>query len=522
MTKKQNFLIPMKKQKILIIDDEQPVREAIKDLLDGEGYDIFLAENGKEGLSLFKKVSPILVILDLKMPVMNGAEFLQHIKISPLDPYSVIVLTGHGDDEDVKECFNLGVSVFFRKPFNFYELNGLIRHSIALKQGERELKKHRDHLDDLVKERTTELETINKQLCLGFEASRALSNEVSMNDLFQLILSSALNQTNVARGSLMIMDEKNEELIIQAFEGIEDKIAKNVRIKIGEGIAGRVAKEGKPILVSNISDNPVYKNLSLHLPEKSFISYPLLAQETGESLSIPLNIKKKVIGVLNLTKPEGCKPFSEGDLHLLSILASQAAISIENAKLVENLEDIYLSTIKSLTLILEGKSQYTQGHSERVTECAVEIAIEMKLTSKEIKILKDGAILHDIGKIGTGDAILNKPGKLTAEEYEAIKKHPITGYNMLKPIKPLHDSLPIIKSHHERMDGNGYPDGMLGKDIPLLVRICIVADAYDAMISNRPYRNALEQEGIFAEFERNIGTQFDKEVTAALIKKKLH
>jgi putative nucleotidyltransferase with HDIG domain len=240
--------------------------------------------------------------------------------------------------------------------------------------------------------------------------------------------------------------------------------------------------------------------------------------EGERQLSIPLKTSKKIIGVLNISNPKSGKIFTESDLYLISILAGQAAISLENAQLFKNIEETYLSTMKTFSLMLEGKSPYTLGHSERVGEYAIAIAKKMQLNSEEIYTIKQGAILHDIGKIGISDAILNKKGKLTNDEYDTIKKHPEIGFEMLKPIKFVKKALLIIKHHHERMDGNGYPDGKTGGNLSSLERICMVADAFDAMRSTRPYRKSLSEKEILNELESNAGTQFDKEVITALIR----
>ncbi len=174
----------MLNSKILIIDDELAVRKTILSALKNAGYELLFAENGKEGLELYQEHNPLLIILDLKMPIMDGVEFLETIKLAPADPCSVIVLTGHGRDEDVEKCFDLGVSAFLRKPFNFYELNGLVRHSITLKKNEEELKKHRDHLEELVKERTNDLERTNKHLKSTLKQLKGAFNELRENSAF--------------------------------------------------------------------------------------------------------------------------------------------------------------------------------------------------------------------------------------------------------------------------------------------------------------------------------------------------
>jgi len=167
---------------------------------------------------------------------------------------------------------------------------------------------------------------------------------------------------------------------------------------------------------------------------------------------------------------------------------------------------------------LDAKSHWTMGHSERVAGYCVGISREMGLAGKEIETLRVAAILHDIGKIGTFDEVLDKPGKLTAQEYELVKKHPDKGGTILEPIKKMKGVLPIIIHHHEKMNGMGYPGGLKAGEIPLLARILAVADSYDSMIADRPYRPSLGRERAIAELKSQAGTQFDPAVVQAFLK----
>lgn len=167
---------------------------------------------------------------------------------------------------------------------------------------------------------------------------------------------------------------------------------------------------------------------------------------------------------------------------------------------------------------IDAKSHWTLGHSERVAEYSVEIAKEMGMDKKNVDNLKTAALLHDIGKIGTYDEILDKPQELTPSEYELVKKHPLKGITILEPIKKMGMILPIIIHHHERMDGTGYPDGLKTEEIPLLARILSVADSYDSMTAERPYRTSLGKEHAVDELKRSSGTQFDPEVIKAFLR----
>jgi len=207
-------------------------------------------------------------------------------------------------------------------------------------------------------------------------------------------------------------------------------------------------------------------------------------------------------------------------LIIIGILAYREKIEeviLELKKAKESLKEGYLATIKSLALAIEAKDKYTRGHSSRVVEYALIIADELGISEAEKENLKIAGILHDIGKIAIPDSILEKPGKLTEEEYEIIKKHPDLGVNILKPLSFLKPILPLILHHHERVDNNGYHH-ISNEKIPLASKILSVADSYDAMTSDRPYRKAYPKEKAIQELKDNSGTQFDPKVVEALLR----
>jgi putative nucleotidyltransferase with HDIG domain len=183
----------------------------------------------------------------------------------------------------------------------------------------------------------------------------------------------------------------------------------------------------------------------------------------------------------------------------------------------EKLERSYLESIETLRYTVEAKDQYTRGHSDRVSEYSVLIGNKLGLPRSDLETLRLGGLLHDIGKIGISDTILTKPGKLTDEEYNEIKKHPVIGKNILSNAEIFKEILPIVLYHHERYDGKGYPYGLADKDIPFLARIISVADAFDAMTSKRSYRNELDIEYVKEEIKSKIGTQFDPVVATAFL-----
>ena len=243
----------------------------------------------------------------------------------------------------------------------------------------------------------------------------------------------------------------------------------------------------------------------------------LSAEGFVSHIRVPLTVKGEVIGVL-VTGSKRVAAFSAEDLSILEKLASQIGIALENARLLSDIEELFIGTVKTLSEAIDAKSPWTRGHSERVTAIALDIGRELGFGDEEIKKLELAGLLHDIGKLGTYEAILDKPGKLTDEEQEIMREHPRKGAEILAPIKQLSDICPIIKHHHEYYDGTGYPDGLKGEEIPFMARMLTVADTVDAMGADRPYRKGKPMTAIIAELERCAGTQFDPGVVSAFLK----
>jgi putative nucleotidyltransferase with HDIG domain len=233
---------------------------------------------------------------------------------------------------------------------------------------------------------------------------------------------------------------------------------------------------------------------------------------------VPLVAKGKVIGVLNVSKAESVEAFSRENLKIVASFAGQLAVAIENARLYVDLENTFLGTIGALAAAVDAKDPYTYGHSNEVTEHTLAIAEELHVSEAETETLRIAALLHDIGKIGIDSSILNKPGKLTAEEFEAIRSHPDIAANILGSLEFLRDVVPLVHHHHEYWDGSGYPTGLSGESIPRGARIISVADAYNAMTSDRPYRAALSREEAVLELHSNAGSQFDPEIVTAFVR----
>jgi HD-GYP domain-containing protein (c-di-GMP phosphodiesterase class II) len=254
--------------------------------------------------------------------------------------------------------------------------------------------------------------------------------------------------------------------------------------------------------------------------------------ELSSFVAVPLQVRANMVGVLNVFAFTPGKKFDEGHRKLLAVLASRAASALDNARLYgelrstnddlvranASLEEMFQQTVAGFAQALEESDQYTRGHSERVAVYSEIIARGLTLPDAEVRRVVQAGVMHDVGKIGVRYDMLNKPGKLTPEEVAVFRQHPAKGKRILEPVPCLHGLIDGCWCHHEWWDGGGYPRGLAGHDIPLVGRIVAIADAYDAMTSDRAYRRALPHEVAVGEIERCAGTQFDPELADAFVK----
>jgi len=320
------------------------------------------------------------------------------------------------------------------------------------------------------------------------------------------ILEYATDLVNTKMGSIMLIDRTTNLLEITAARGLAEDVVKTTRMHIGEGIAGRVAQEGKAIYCEDIEN------------DVRFMRHSKVKYTSSSFIAVPLKVKNKVIGVLNVNSKKGGKKFNQRDMKLISVLADQAAVAIENIQLYNDMKQMYLGTIQTLAQAIDAKDPYTRGHTERVTKFAVAIAREMNLPSKLVRNIEFAALIHDIGKIGIKDSVLSKPGSLTNDEYEEIKMHPRIGEEILAPVEFLTNVAPLVLYHHEHYNGDGYLEGLKGEEIPIGARIINVADAFEAMISDRPYSKSMSEAEAVKELKDQSGKQFDPEVVKAFLR----
>lgn len=346
------------------------------------------------------------------------------------------------------------------------------------------------------------IDYLEKKLNIRERLIRALESvntPFDLNTILEMLMTLANQLIDTDASSILLMDEEKGQLYFAAATGIKKNEIKKIYLKKGEGIAGWVAENGKPLHIPDVSKDKLFSKKVDQMT--GFTTHSVLA--------VPLKIEDKVIGVTEVVNKKKNKKFSSEDIELLEILSTAGALAIQKARLYQDLNELFISAVRAIADAIEAKDHYTRGHCERMRRFSLIIAEGLNLSEKEKKDLELSALLHDLGKIGVPDTILLKNDKPTPEEWEILKKHPVIGEEILKEIKQLKNVLPGVRYHHERYDGKGYPDGIAGENIPLMARILAVADSYDAMTSDRPYRKGLATDIAEQELIRLKGQQFD-------------
>jgi GAF domain-containing protein len=350
-----------------------------------------------------------------------------------------------------------------------------------------------------------------RELSVMHNMSQAFTSTLDYQEVVSVVAQRVGSLIGAEFASVLLPDERRQYLNIVASYNLDADyiwtINRKRRIPIGVGPLGKAFSMSRPFVVSDVLTEPDY-GLWKHIAS---------VQGYSSLIALPLMAKDQSIGVICIYFKEP-RRLRDDEISLLTTSANEAAIAIDNARIYENLQDAFVGTIRSLAETIDAKDAYTRGHSERVSLYAEAIARTLNLQEDELKTIRYAGYLHDVGKIGIPDAILTKPGKLSADEYRVIMKHPVLSEKILAPVNFPFPVQSIVRHHHERFDGQGYPDNLSGEEIPLGARILFVADAYEAMTSDRPYRQALSSEKALCELQSNVGTQFDARVVTAFTK----
>lgn len=489
--------------RILVVDDEKVIREILAEFLTLEGYQVASVEDGQKAIEELRLRPYDLVISDLKMPRVSGLQLLEKLAEENINVLTVI-MTGFGTVETAIEAMKRGAYDYILKPFKVEEVIHVVQRGLYRQQLQAENIRLREAL------------TI-------YKVSEALATSLDLDHILDTILQAALAETDADVATLHMRDMRT---------GKYEERVKLVGPQVG---VPRVPTPAFDVLVERFDrGQPV---VSHGEGASRFFAGTINAGLGGNGelvsfLSVPLQVGSAVIGVLNVYSFTRGKKFDEGHRKMLTVLGSRAAGAIDNARLYDDLrmrndelraanevlEATFQSTVAGFAQALEETDLYTRGHSERVARYAELIARGLTLPDAEVRRVIEAGVMHDIGKLGVRYDMLNKPGKLTPDEMRVFRQHPEKGKRILDPVPCLHGLIDGCWCHHEWWDGGGYPRGLRGHDIPLVGRITAIADAYDAMTSDRAYRRALPHEVAVGEIERCAGSQFDPELADLFVK----
>lgn len=469
--------------RIMIIDDEEGILDSIAAMLARNGYACKGFTNPLEGLEELNNQNYDLLILDYFMQPIHGETVVERIRQYNNDLY-ILLLTGHKDlAPPISTIKSLDIQAYCEKSDRLDQLQLLIESGIKAISQMRTIRKFRDGLQSI-------LGSVPKIYQLQ-----------PIGNILEEILVQLLPMVDSSNAFILVDD-------IPANENSSDP--KNKSIYKGIGIYNVNIEEFPELL-----GHELMEAIGRARTELKVVKHP-------DGVIIPLGCESGVaIGAIYVSSID-----SDEDIKLLQIYAQQAASSINNAFLhslvntkneelnntYAQLKVRYMDTIEVLRLTVDAKDEYTRGHSDRVAYYCMRIGQQLQFSPDELEKLRIAGIFHDIGKIGTADDILLKSNSLNEYEFSEVKQHPIKGAMILSAVSMFQDIVPIVRHHHEHVDGTGYPDGIKGYEIELLARIISVADAFDAMLSDRHYRRHLTLDETIKQLKKGSGTQFDKQI----------
>ncbi len=484
--------------KILIVEDDVMLGELLQEcLLRLEHERVKVCQTGWEAFEAINEEAFDCAFVDLRLPDIDGLQLLSGIKERERS-LPVVMMSGYPTMDYTIKAMRKGASDFLTKPFTLQD----VALTLLRITKERELLLKDLSLQFETKARK-ELEEVNRQLesrvneqTRLFHFSKEIDEIRSSEDLYPRIaqLASSLESVEKVRFFLVLQDQSS--LVGMAGCGWQPDDSWPQKLDLSENRKRELLGNGA--------------SYSLIGPDEIQSCFENAPPQIDRTLSCwPMRIRGEPFGLLMAFHKSGSHSLPSEEARLFDFLIRKASLAVENMALYESLTSNFYGILKSLVNALEAKDLYTGKHSERVTRYATEVAGILGCTGAQIESMRTVGYLHDIGKIGVRDSILNKPGPLTREEYEIVKKHPSIGDSIVSELGLSPEERSIIRHHHERWDGTGYPDGLSGEQIPMLARIVSVVDAFDAMTSKRAYREAMSREEAIAELNRNRGKQFD-------------
>jgi len=443
---------------ILVVDDEQDVRQLLATVLSRAGYQVAAAEGPLEALDLLARAPYALVVTDLVMPGMDGLELLRRVA----DRYPAtrgIVLTGYGSIQSAVEATKLGADNYLTKPIVIEEFLQTV--CTTLQQGQ------------------------------ALRARSSLAQEVSaVAALTRLLAEPPPHLQQLVKSSV--------DVVASVLHGCARLTV--VGPETAQEIAS--AQAGDP----QSTPDPAFTQRAHGEPPR----------QAGHILTASLGPSHGYAGSLQVSRPSDAPPFSEEEAQLLQLAVNQLSIAVENlfagrylAVTLRELRELSLQTVRALVRAVEMRDRYTAGHSARVSRYAVALARSLGLDPADVENVRVAALLHDVGKVGISDLLLNKPGPLSPAERARIEEHPALGCQIVGGVQSLATSVPLIMRHQERYDGQGYPGQLAGEQIPYGARILAIADSFEAITADRAYRRGRSVAEALAILGAGSGQQWD-------------
>lgn len=486
--------------KVLVVDDEPAIRELLETYLHHLGiYEVHTARNGRAALAALTSRKYDYLFMDLMMPEMNGIEVMKNLNLGGR-PMSIIVMTGYPSVQKVIEAMRNGASDFLIKPFRLQDLKISMEriHRLHVLTRKNWLLNRQLEQKWQVEKLNRELQSKIREKSVLYDIIDSLSKLNRSEDLYGYLVRKATDSCEAAKACFFLYDQEQAVLIALSQIGLE-ALRPGFQVTLEPGSDGEkwVSNDFIKHYLSETNVNQIL----VHQPFRS-----------SDMVSVPFRIRQELFGVLLVSGKLRNKSFTQEDKFVLSFLAERTAQNIENLALYDSLKENLFATLGALVSAIEARDPYTRQHSQRVTQIALNIAKKLNRPFEDCRRLESSGPIHDIGKIGLDDHVLKKPGPLSNEELKKIRTHPTIGVNIVSPLGLDGEELAVIRSHHERWDGKGYPDGLEKERIPILARILSVADAFDAMNSDRAYRKALPLDQCLDELVKNRGSQFDPEI----------
>ncbi|MDP1548302.1 MAG: response regulator [Anaerolineales bacterium] len=498
----------LKNAHILIVDDQEANIDLLVGLLEKTGYtDLKSTSDSRQVVTLFGEFQPDLILLDLMMPHLDGFQVMEELRsLTPPDSYlPILVLTADFSAETKRRALSGGAKDFLTKPFDLTEVALRVNNLLETRYLHLQQKNQNQALEEKVRKRTEALQQQYDHIAALHKIDLAITGSLDLNLILRVVLEQTKTELNVDAATVLLLNPHTQILEFAAGLGFRSKAIERSRLRLGEGYGGRAALERKTMSSPNLIENTA-----------EFIHTPLIADEGLVTyFGAPLIAKGQVKGVLEVFHRTPFTP-DQNWLDFLEILAGQTAVAVDSASLFTDLQhsntelfNAYDSTIEGWSHALDLRDKETEGHTQRVTEITMTLARAAGITEEELVHVRRGALLHDIGKMGVPDHILLKPDKLTDEEWVAMRKHLTFAFELLSPIAYLRPALDIPYCHHEKWDGSGYPRGLKGEQIPLAARLFAVVDVWDALRSDRPYRQSWSKEKVIEHIKSLSGTHFD-------------